>query len=111
MKAIKLFFAVMMMLAIYLAGCAKAEEPREGFVLEVKGSSVLVVQNITQERYNDIKGITSNALIDQGGLDLIWLEHDKARRFDKGDHVTFSTDGGVRESYPAQADAKKIEHK
>jgi hypothetical protein len=111
MKGVKFFIVVMAMLAMGLVGCAKSQDEREGFVLEVKESSVLVVQNITQERYNDIKGISSEALIDQGGLDLIWLEYDKASQFDKGDHVTFATEGGVRENYPAQADAKKIDHK
>ncbi|WNF23293.1 DUF3221 domain-containing protein [Mesobacillus jeotgali] len=111
MKAIKLFFAVMMMLAIYLAGCAKAEEPREGFVLEVKDESILVAQNITMERYNELKDVSSEALIDQGGLDLIWLTYEKAADFKKGDQVQFWLDGDVRESYPAQADARKIEHK
>lgn len=111
MKRVTFFTTVIVMLAMILAGCAKSQDAKEGFVLEVKAGSVLVVQNISEERYNDIKGISSDALIDQGGLDLIWLEYDKANQFDKGDHVTYSTEGGVRESYPAQADAKKIEHK
>ena len=111
MKNFKVFFAVMMVLAICLAGCAKAEETREGFVLEVKEGTVLVAQNVTMERYNELKDVSSEALIDQGGLDLIWLTYEKAADFKKGDQVEFWLDGGVRESYPAQADAKKIEHK
>ena len=111
MKRVKYFFVIMVMLAMSVAGCGKSQDAREGFVLEVEEGSVLVVQNINMERYNELKDVSSEALIDQGGLDLIWLEYDKANQFAKGDHVTFSTDGGVRESYPAQAAAKKIELK
>lgn len=108
MKAIKFFFLFSIVLLVNLVGCAKAPDPGEGFILEVNDHSILVVQNVSQEKYNEIKDVTNEALIDQGGLDLIWLEYEKADEFEKGDHVEFWTDGGVRESYPAQADAKKL---
>ena len=109
MRVMKVF--LLFALAVSIIGCANEQVSGEGFILETREDSILVVQNITAERFNEIKDISSDALIDQGGLDLIWLEYEEANEFDKGDHVTFSTDGGVRESYPAQADAKKIERK
>lgn len=107
MKAIKFFFLFSILLLVCLVGCAKAEDPREGFVLEVNDHSILVVQNVSQEKYNELKDVSSEALIDQGGLELIWLTYEKDQ-FQKGDHVVFWIDGGVRESYPEQADAKKL---
>jgi hypothetical protein len=111
MKGVKFFSVVMVMLVMGLVGCAKSQDAREGFVLEVKGGSILVAQNITMERYNELKDVSSEALIDQGGLDLIWLTYEKAADFKKGDQVEFWLDGGIRESYPAQGDAKKVELK
>jgi hypothetical protein len=111
MKSIKFFFLFSIVLLVNLVGCAKAQDSREGFILEVNDQSILVVQNVSQEKYNELKDVSSGALIDQGGLELIWLTFEKADKFQKGDHVVFWIDGGVRESYPEQADAKKIERK
>lgn len=111
MKAIEFFFLFSILLLVSLVGCAKAEAPREGFVLEVNDHSILVVQNVSQEKYNELKDVSSEALIDQGGLELIWLTYEKADQFQKGDHVVFWIDGGVRESYLEQANAKKVERK
>jgi hypothetical protein len=111
MKAIKIFFLFSIVLLVNLVGCAKAQDPREGFILEVNDHSILVVQNVSHEKYNELKDVSSEALIDQGGLELIWLTYEKADEFEKGDHVLFWIDAGVRESYPEQADATKVERK
>ena len=111
MKAIKFFILFSIVLLVNLVGCAKAEDPREGFILEVNDQSILVAQNISLVRYNELQDVSSEALIDQGGLELIWLTYEKADEFQKGDHVVFWIDGGVRESSPEQADAKKVERK
>jgi hypothetical protein len=103
------YFLVVAMLIV--AGCAKEQESREGYVLEVSEGSILIIQNITLERFNDVKDVPSEALIDQNGLELIWVTYDKAEEFKKGDHVLFWLDGGVKESYPKQAEAKKVERK
>lgn len=99
------------MLALGLAACSNEQISGEGFILEVSNDSILVVKNINQERYNEIKDVPGDALIDQGGLELIWLEYDAADGLQRGDHIEFWIDGSVRESYPEQAIAKKIEHK
>jgi hypothetical protein len=111
MKSIKFFFLFSIVLLVNLVGCAKTQDSREGFVLEVNDHSILVAQNISLVRYKELQDVSSEALIDQGGLELIWLTYEKADEFQKGDHVVFWIDGGVRESYPEQADAKKIERK
>jgi hypothetical protein len=103
------YFLVVAMLIF--AGCAKEQESREGYVLKVSEGSILIVQKITLEGFNDVKDVPSEALIDQGGLELIWVTYDKAEEFEKGDHVLFLLVGGVKESYPEQAEAKKVERK
>ena len=88
MKAIKFFFLFVIVLTSSLVGCSgKAGEQRDGYVIEVKANSILIAQNISLERYNEVKDVSSEALIDQGGLGLIWLTYEKAAEFKKGDHV------------------------
>ncbi|MCM3666555.1 YobA family protein [Mesobacillus subterraneus] len=111
MRAIKFFFLIIIVLLVSLGGCAKAQDSGEGFILEVNDHSILVAQNISLAKYNELKDVSSKALIDQGGLELIWLTYGTTDEFQKGDHVVFWIDGGVRESYPEQADAKKVERK
>lgn len=111
MRKMKTAILMVFMLVLGLAACSTEEGSREGFILEVSDDSILVVQNINLERYKEIKDVSSEALIDQGGLDLIWLDHAEANELQKGDNIEFWIDGNVRESYPAQAKAEKIEHK
>ncbi|CAM4027272.1 DUF3221 domain-containing protein [Mesobacillus thioparans] len=99
------------LLALGLAACTNEQVSGEGFILEVSEEAILVVKNINQERYNEIKDVPGDALIDQGGLELIWLEYDDAGKLKKGDHIEFWIDGSIRESYPEQATAKRIERK
>ncbi|MBT2692832.1 DUF3221 domain-containing protein [Bacillus sp. ISL-55] len=96
------------LLALCLAACSKEQISGEGFILEVSDEAILVVKNINQERYNEIKDVPGDALIDQGGLELIWLDYEAADGLQKGDHIEFWIDGSIRESYPEQATAKKI---
>lgn len=111
MKAVKFFFVFFILLSGSLVGCAKEQVSGEGFILEVNGNSLLVAQNISLEKYKELKDVSSEALIDQGGLKLIWLTYEKSGEFQRGDHVLFWIEGGVKESYPEQAKAKKVEHK
>ncbi|WP_170169022.1 DUF3221 domain-containing protein [Mesobacillus subterraneus] len=106
-RTVMVLFLVLM--SMVFAGCASKESASgAGYVLYVNEDSLLIAQNIDAEKYKEIQEVSPEALIDQGGLDLIRLTYDKAEDFKKGDHVEFRTDGGIRESYPAQADAKKV---
>lgn len=112
MEAIRFFFLFVIVLTVSLSGCSgKAGQQREGYVIEVKANTILIAQDISLERYNELKGVSSEGLIDQGGLGLIWLTYKKSGEFEKGDHVVFWIDGGVNESYPEQASASKVELK
>lgn len=110
-KAIKFFFVFLIALSVSLAGCANEQVSGEGFILEVNDNSILVAQDISLERYNELKGVSSEALIDQGGLKLIRLIYEKSGEFQRGDLVKYWIEGGVKESYPEQAKAKKVERK
>jgi hypothetical protein len=110
MRTIKKGILMLFLLALSLAACSNEQISGEGFILEVSDEAILVVKNINQERYNEIKDVQSDALINQGGLELIWLEYEATDRLQKGDHIEFWIEGSVRESYPEQATAKKIEH-
>ncbi|WP_144480372.1 DUF3221 domain-containing protein [Cytobacillus oceanisediminis] len=111
MRTIKKGILMLFLLALSLAACSNELISGEGFILEVSDEAILVVKNINQERYNEIKDVPGDSLIDQGGLELIWLEYEAADRLQKGDHIEFWIKGNIRESYPEQAIAKKKEHK
>jgi hypothetical protein len=112
MKAMQFFFLLLVAISVIVIGCTgklEASSSKEGYILEKKEGRILVVQEISQERYNDIKDVSSEALIDQGGLKLIWLTYDNVDQFKKGDHVVFWLEGPISESYPEQGRAKKVE--
>jgi len=112
MKAMQFFFLLLVAISVIVIGCTgklENSDSKEGFILEKKEGRILVVQEISQDTYNNIKDVSSEALIDQGGLKLIWLTYDKVDLFQKGDHVVFWTEGPVAESYPEQGRAKKVE--
>lgn len=112
MKAMQFFFLLLIAISVIVIGCTgklEASDAKEGFILEKKEGRMLVVEDISKERYEDLKDVSSEALIDQGGLDLIWVSYDKADQFKKGDHIVFWLDGPVAESYPEQGRAKKVE--
>lgn len=112
MKAMQFFFLLLVAISVIVIGCTgklENSDSKEGFILEKKEGRILVVQDISLERYNEVKGVSSEALIDQGGLSLIWLTYEKIDKFQKGNHVVFWVEGPVAESYPEQARAKKIE--
>lgn len=112
MKAMQFFFLLLVAISVIVIGCTgklENSDSMKGFILEKKEGRILVVQDINQETYNDIKDVSSEALIDQGGLKLIWVSYDKVDQFKKGDHVVFWMEGPVAESYPEQGRAKKVE--
>ena len=96
---------MLFLLALSLASCSNELISGEGFILEVSDEAILVVKNINQERYNEIKDVPGDSLIDQGGLELIWLEYEAADRLQKGDHIEFwikAVSGKAIQSKPLQ---------
>jgi hypothetical protein len=78
-----------------------------GYVLKVEDNRILVAEKVTPEKYEDIKNIPFVNLMGEG-LSLIYLSYDGDEVFEKGNKVEYIIEGGINESYPAQAKAKKI---
>lgn len=86
----------------------------EGIVLEVSDGTILLSQNLTSEKYEEIKDESIKLLQkedvfgERDSLHLIELTFDDANSFNPGDEVNAWITGDVLESYPEQAKAKKI---
>ncbi|WP_181444539.1 DUF3221 domain-containing protein [Bacillus sp. 03113] len=81
----------------------------KGIILEVDENSLLVAQDLTIEKYNEIKNKTSNEIIKDYNLPLIGISSKEANSFKKGDKVKIWIRGDIYTSYPEQAKAKRIE--
>jgi hypothetical protein len=111
MFIIKVIWNIVILLYLFtgLVGCSN--QTIEGYVIEVYDESVLLAQNISHKKYNEIKDMSANEVFEKNELSLISLTYQDAQDFREGDKVKVWIDGGVNESYPAQAKAKKIEKK
>lgn len=127
MKKICLLFFIML-LSMVLFGCqqnrevqtnpgnnnAKQDEEienvtkKEGYILQVEEGNILVAENITSEKYEEIKNKTTIELHEEG-LALISVSYDDTSSLQVGNKAEIWIEGGVQESYPAQADASRIE--
>lgn len=117
MKKILFTFISFTLVNALLAGCGDADI--EGVIIKGNENTVLVAENLTPNRYEEIKGdLSSNAdmfeamkqeVRDTGGdISLIDFTYDDANEFEVGDHVNVWLKGGINESFPAQAKARKI---
>ncbi|MDC3418388.1 DUF3221 domain-containing protein [Aquibacillus salsiterrae] len=99
---------LMFVLIIFTVACSKPDI--EGYVIAIDEQRLLVTEDISLEKYEEIKNKTVNE-IDRlsGHISLIYLSYDDANAFTKGDNVRVWIDGGIDQSSPAQAGAKKIE--
>ncbi|MFD1039419.1 YobA family protein [Virgibacillus byunsanensis] len=99
---------LLMFVLIFTVACS--EPDIEGYIIEIDEQRLLVAEDISIEKYEEIKDKTVNE-IDRlsGHISLINLSYDDSSTFEKGDNVRVWIDGGIDESYPAQAGAKKIE--
>jgi hypothetical protein len=80
---------------------------KEGYILKVEEGNILVAENITLEKYEEIKDKTDTELHEEG-LSLIYVSYDDTSSLQVGNKVEIWIEGGIRESYPAQADASEI---
>lgn len=106
-----LLFLIVLFVSALLGACtddADSNPDNEGFVLKIEEDRVLVAKDISSEEYNEVKDKTVSEFEGPDEVPLIYLSYDDANKFDKGDEVEFWIDGGVNDSYPQQAGAKKI---
>ncbi len=81
---------------------------KEGYILKVEEGNVLVAEHITSEKYEEIKNKTTTELHEEG-LALISVSYDDTSSLKTGNKVEIWLEGGIKESYPEQAEASKIE--
>lgn len=110
----RLVMSLFVMVMIVLTGCGEANI--EGIVIESTNQSLLIAQDLTIEEYEDInhKSPTDIQNDDVSGegphLGLIKVSYDQADDFAEGDIVKVWLTGDIMESYPSQAEAKKVKH-
>jgi len=105
--------SVILLLSIIFTGCGEADIT--GIVIETTDSYLLIAQNLSVETYEEIKhksptDIQNDDVAGIGPhLNLMDVVYDHAKDFSAGDYVEVWLKGDIRESYPSQADAKKVE--
>lgn len=102
-------------LLLFITGCSErgtttTDLTIDGYILKIEDSRILVAENITIVRYEEIKDKTIQDLLEEG-ISLIYLSYDNNESLEVGNNVEAWIDGGVDTSNPAQAKAKKIEVK
>lgn len=119
MKLLRYFYTILILLSFFLliTGCTENRTtPKEddlkieGYILEVDEGRILVVEGITSEQYERLKDKTLQEL-DNENISLFYLSYEDTSSLRKGYKVDVWIDGGIDESNPAQAGAKKIEVK
>ncbi len=105
---------IFLFIGILLTSCSKPD--MEGIVLEVNKNYIQVATELSLDEYEEIKDKSALEIQNEDVLGdtyrgLIDLTYEHTDEFSKGDEVEIWIDGGIRESYPSGADAKKIRHK
>ena len=122
MKFLRYFCTIIILLNFFLllTGCTENEAISteddlkiEGYILEVEEGRILVAKEITSEKYEEIKDKTIGEIqeLDNERISLIFLSYKDTSSLKIGHKVDVWVDGGINESYPSQAGAKKIEIK
>lgn len=82
----------------------------EGYILEKEGNRILVAEDITSEKYENIKD-KSIPELDKKQVSLIYLGYDNPHKLSVGAEIVAQINDGIDQSYPAQAEAKDIKVK
>ncbi|RJE86892.1 DUF3221 domain-containing protein [Paenibacillus sp. 1011MAR3C5] len=92
-----------MIILIALAGCASSSPDGEGVVFHTDGKQILVL-DYSAEPY---LGLSWNDILTDYEGSAIWLNA-YSSRYKVGDRVQYWINGGVNNSYPSQAGARKV---
>lgn len=105
MRYLKMLMIVIMIIA--LLGCEEkltSEPSGQGYVFEISEGRVLILDNV---KVSDFGNGWKDIFEDYTG-NAIWLKTSTSK-YKVGQKVRYWVDGGVNDSFPAQASAKKIE--
>lgn len=103
----------MILVSLFLASCGQQEPDMEGIILEVSEHGVKLAKELSLEEYEDIKNdpvskIQNEDVYGDTYRGLIDLTYEDTGGLNKGDEVEVWIDGGIMESYPEKAEARKI---
>jgi hypothetical protein len=106
-KLILLLCTFIVHFLVIVACSSESEIMLTGYILDVEEEGILLAENISYEKFQEIEGESWQDVAEmQLGLYKISFENDGD--FQIGDKVKVWIEGGVMESYPAQANAKKM---
>lgn len=113
MKHIKFLIVMFGMMIVFLLGCGDGDADMEGIVLETTDKGITLARELSPAEYEDIKDEPVTKLHNEDvegkrDLGLMELYYDHKDVFNKGDEVEVWLDGDIMDSYPPQADARKI---
>src|SRR5690625_7902761 len=102
---------------ISLARCG--ESNIEVIVIKSDDNTVLVAGNLSMDRYKELKDETSSDVDmfeaakqevrdTEGDIDLVDFTYDNANKFESGNEVSVWRGKHIGESFPEQAEARKI---
>lgn len=83
----------------------EVSEMKEGYIFEVDGSRVLILENAIAEDFDK----SWNDIMEGYRGYAIWLQTEKAAELQVGQKVQYWIEGAVAESYPMQGKAHNIE--
>jgi len=114
MKKTFLSLIIIILISVSLVGCGKAD--MQGIVLDTRENGLTLARELTPGEYEKIKDISPTKLHNEDvegkrDLGLISLSYEDMDEINKGDEVDVWIAGDIMESYPPQADAKKVTKK
>lgn len=107
MKKRLLRTGMIMIIVSLLAACSKPH--LVGIILEVNDDEVVVSENLSFEKYNEISNKSISEIQKaEKGIPLIVLSYKNTEKFARGDKVNVWIKGEIRLTYPSKAKASKI---
>lgn len=103
------YFMVLMIaaMAFALLGCEEklvSEPDGQGYIFEVSDGRILILDNVIKSDF----GKSWSDIFEQYTGNAIWLKTSTSK-YKVGQKVRYWVEGGIDESFPEQARAKKIE--
>jgi hypothetical protein len=113
-----IIISIILLSFIALAGCTEKDVATKstdikvvGFIIEVEKNRILIAEDITLEKFEEIKDKSITELYEEG-ISLIYLSfNDVVTKLKKGNQVEAWISSGIEQSYPGQAETNRIEVK
>ena len=111
-KEIVKVLTIIILFSFLIVECGESD--MQGIVLDTSEGGLTLARELTPDEYEEIKDISPTKLHNEDvegkrDLGLIILSYEDMGEINKGDEVDVWIGGGdIMESYPPQADAKKV---